>query len=284
MIPLKKFRGLLGLCLLLTAVACNNEKPAQSEDSTAATPTTNEPSINVPAVMGFSIVNQYPHDSKAFTEGLEFRDGFLYESVGQYGRSDIRKTELATGKVLQAAKMEDRYFGEGLTLLNGKLYQLTYKEGRGFVYDAGSFKTVGTFSFPTQEGWGMTNNGMHLIFSDGSNKIYYMDPASQQIVKQLTVTDEHGPVYRINELEMIKGYLYANQWQVDVILKIDTATGNVVARADMSGLRMQGGIPPSTGDESAPETMNGIAYDAASNRIFVTGKNWPKLFEVKLDN
>lgn len=282
MIQLKKFSGIAILAATLAITACNNEKPAESTENTSAT--TTEPDMNVPAAISYNIVNQYPHDPKAFTEGLEYRDGVLYESVGQYGESDIRKVELATGKILQSTKMEDRYFGEGLTILNGKIYQLTYKEGKGMVYNLGTMKQESMFSFPAQEGWGLTNNGTHLIFSDGSNKIYFMDPANQSIVKQLTVNDERGPVYRINELELINGFIYANIWQADVIVKIDTTTGRVAGRVDMNTIREQGGIPPNMNNEEMPETMNGIAFDAKGNRIFVTGKNWPKIFEVKLDN
>jgi glutamine cyclotransferase len=180
--------------------------------------------------------------------------------------------------------MEPRYFGEGMTLLNGKLYQLTYREGRGFVYDPATLKKEQTFTFNAPEGWGMTNNGVYLIFDDGGNVLHYLDPATYKEVKQLTVTDEHGPVNEINELEMIHGYIYANQWQTDNILKIDTTTGRVVGRADLSNLRQRTGIAPISGNPHGPDVLNGIAYDAAANRIFITGKNWPKLFEIRLDN
>lgn len=282
MIQLRKYSALALMAATLAITGCKDEGPKENTDTSATT--TAEPSVEVPASISYNIVNQYPHDTHAFTEGLEYRDGVLYESVGQYGKSDIRKVELASGKVLQATKMDDRFFGEGLTILNGKLYQLTYREGKVLVYNLASMKQEGAMTYPAQEGWGMTNNGTHLIVSDGSNKIYFMDPATMNVVKQLMVNDERGPVYRINELELINGYVYANQWQADVILKIDTATGRVVARADMASIRQQGGIPPNTNNEEAPETMNGIAWDATGNRIFVTGKNWPKIFEIKLDN
>ena len=276
----KKYSGILFAALFLAA--CEN-KPTENSSATSSS-TTAEPEMNVPAVLSYNIVEQYPHDSKAFTEGLEYIDGVLYESVGQYGKSDIRKVDPTTGKILQQAKMDDRYFGEGLTVMNGKIYQLTYKEGKGFVYDLATMKQLSSFSFPAQEGWGMTNNGTHLIFSDGSNKIYFVEPGSMKVVKTLSVTDEQGPVARINELELINGYIYANQWQADLVLKIDTTTGRVAARADLSTIRIQGGIPPNMNDENAPETMNGIAFDAKGNRIFITGKNWPKMFVVRLDN
>ena len=265
---------------MLMINSCGSNEQAQV--ASVAPAATNQ--AMAPAVITYDIINEYPHDPGAFTEGLEFKDGYLYESTGNYGRSDIRKTDIKTGKVLLSSKMEARYFGEGLTILNGKIYQLTYKEGRGFVYDATTLKQERTFSFNTAEGWGMTNNGTDLIFDDGTNILHYIDPATFKEVKILAVTDEHGPVNEINELEMIQGFLYANQWETDYILKIDTTTGHVVARADLGNLRQRIGIQPPSGNPRAPEVLNGIAYDAATNRIFITGKNWPKLLEIKLDN
>lgn len=259
---------------------CNNEpKPSNNTNDTATIAAS-----NVPAMIPYDIVNEYPHDPAAFTEGLEFKDGILYEGTGQYKHSDVRKVDLKTGKVLLSKKMDVKYFGEGITVLNGKIYQLTYREGRGFVYDAATLREERTFTFTANEGWGMTNNGAYLIFDDGSNILHYMDPVSFKVVKQLAVTDEHGPVNEINEPELIHGYIYANQWRTDYILKIDTATGHVVGRADLSGLRQRIGIPPPNGREDGPDVLNGIAYDAANNKIYVTGKNWPKLLEIKLDN
>ncbi len=276
---LSKYCLLPGLLLI---AACGNEnKPVP-----AATEGTNNTANNlgVPAVIPYDIINAYPHDPTAFTEGLECKDGVLYESTGQYGYSDIRKIDLKTGKVLLSKNMEAQYFGEGLTILNGKIYQLTYREGKGFVYDLATLKLLNTFTFTTAEGWGMTNNGRYLIFDDGTNVLHYIDPNSYKEVKQLAVTDEHGPVNEINEPEMIQGFIYANQWQTDYILKIDTTTGHVVGRADLGTLRQRAGIPQPTGRKNGPDVLNGIAYDAATNRIFITGKNWPKLFEIKLDN
>jgi len=270
---------------ILFACACNNEnKPTSAGTVATDNNATGSSSITVPAVISYDIINEYPHDPTAFTEGLEYKDGILYESTGQYGYSDIRKVDLKTGKVLLTVKMEPRYFGEGLTILNGKVYQLTYKEGKGFIYDPVTLKQERTFTFNTPEGWGMTNNGTNLIFDDGSNVLHYLDPYTFKEVKQLAVTDEHGPVNEINEPELIRGYIYANQWQTDYILKIDTLTGKVVGRADLSTLRQRAGIPPVTGNPHGPDVLNGIAYDATNNRIFITGKNWPKLFEVRLDN
>ena len=266
----------MGLFLLSS---CNNNKPV--EESSTVESTNNS---MVPKVIPYDIVKEYPHDPKAFTEGLEYKDGFLYESTGEYGVSDMRKVELVTGKPIVIQKMEARYFGEGLTMLNGKIYQLTYREGRGFVYNQATLKQEQTFTFVAPEGWGMTNNGKQLIFDDGTNVLHFIDPATYKEEKTLKVMDEHGPVNEINELEMINGFIYANQWQTELILKIDTSTGHVVGRADLGTLRERGGIPPLSGRKGTPEVLNGIAFDAANNRIFITGKNWPKLFEVRLDN
>lgn len=255
----------------------HNEKAAHDDTGTALR--------NVPAVLQYSVVREYPHDTKAFTEGLQYVDGILYEGTGEYGASDVRKTELATGKVITSHKMADKYFGEGITVLNGKLYQLTYRERTGFIYDAGTLQPQGTFSYNAAEGWGMTTDGRHLIYDDGKNLMHYIEPGSFREVKTLHVTDENGAVDNINELEFIRGYIYANQWETSYILKIDTASGKVVARADLSELsRMNGPQGMSTDGSRGPDAMNGIAYDSTGNRIFITGKYWPKLYEVKLDN
>jgi glutamine cyclotransferase len=277
-----KLNKLLMVALMASCLftACNNGDNNKTSETAA-----NDANTVMPVSIPLQVVNVYPHDAACFTEGLEFIDGYLYESCGEYDKSDVRKTDITSGKVLQRTPMEKQYFGEGITVLNGKLYQLTYREKTGFVYDLKSLKPIKKFSFNTAEGWGMTNDGTHIIFDDGTNNIYYLDTASLQPVKQLSVSDEHGPVENINELEFIKGFLYVNQWQTEWILKIDTATGKVVARADMSELRQKLGIsgyPPAR--MGAPDVLNGIAYDKATNRIFVTGKFWPKLVEVKLDN
>ena len=276
---LKKLNNYSVFVLLMLAAACNNDnKPA--ETATAE----NKDAVVIPSTISWDLVHEYPHDPGAFTEGLEYADGFLYESTGQYGQSDIRKTDLKTGKVVLQTKMEARYFGEGCTLLNGKIYQLTYREGRGFVYDAATLKQTGTFRFDAAEGWGMFNNGTSLIFDDGSNVFHYIDPATFKEIKKLTVTDEHGPVNELNEPELINGFIYANIWETEKIVKIDTATGRVVGRADLSGIRARIGIPGLSRRPGSPEVMNGIAWDKSGNRVFITGKNWPKVLEIKLDN
>ena len=225
-------------CLLLAAstlfvTACGDGDTA--EETTGETTETTE--SWVPAVINYEIVKEYPHDHTAFTEGLQYVDGHIYESTGQYGESDIRKTDLETGKVLQKTKMDGKYFGEGLTVLNGKIYQLTYREQTGIIYDQKTLKQVGTFTFPNREGWGMTTDGTHLIYDDGSHILYFMDPNTFKEVKRIEVLDERGQVQALNELEYIKGFIYANQWQTDYIYKIDPATGKVVGRANLFDLR-----------------------------------------------
>lgn len=248
----------------------------QKEKTEAASPQ--------PGYIPFDILNEYPHDPAAFTEGLEYHDGFLYESTGEYGTSELRKVDVKTGKVVQRVKMESQYFGEGLTILGGKIYQLTYREGKGFVYDLNTLKLLKTFAFNAPEGWGMTNDGKSLIFDDGTNVLHYLDPETLKETHTLAVTDEHGAVNQINELEMIHGFLYANIWQIDVIVKIDPATGKVVGKADLSNLRQRIGLPPMSERRGDPEVLNGIAYDSAGNHLYITGKYCPKLMEVKLDN
>jgi glutamine cyclotransferase len=244
----------------------NSDQPAEEGD--------------VPAAISYQIVKEYPHDPKAFTQGLEWRNGQLVEGTGQFGESNVRMVDLASGAVKKEVKNKEEIFGEGVTVLNGKLYQLTWQNRLGYVYDAATLKLEKEFSFNT-EGWGITNNGKELIYSDGSSNLYFLDPATLKETHRIGVYDNNGPQGNLNELEYIKGFVYANKWQTGYILKIDPSSGKVVARADLSDLRGKSGI-----DIANPnaDVLNGIAYDSATNRIFVTGKYWPKLFEVKLDN
>jgi len=269
---------LLQCSLVLLFSACSNNE--HHEDAN----TSGTPSIAVPTLISYQLMNEYPHDTAAFTEGLEFDNGYLYESTGEYSTSDLRKTDVKTGKVVLSRKLNNNFFGEGLTILNDKIYQITYREHKGFVYNKTNFKLERTFTIDANEGWGLTNDGKYLIYDDGSNMLHYLDPNSFKEVKTLAVTDEHGPVQNINELEFIKGFIYANIWKADQIIKIDPATGKVVARADLGDLRQKTSIPQPGNSRTSPEVMNGIAYDATSNKIFITGKYWPKVFEIKLDN
>jgi glutaminyl-peptide cyclotransferase len=266
----------------MSIVSCNDtDETSTGDDGTKTT----QPAVEPLKLIPYSIVKEYPHDSTAYTEGLEYVDGKLYESTGHYGKSDIRITDLATGKILKQQKMADKYFGEGMTILGDKIYQLTYQEKTGFVYDKQTLKPLQTFSYNTAEGWGMTTDKTHLIYGDGQTSLVFLDPATLKEVKRVEVVDQYGPVGNVNELEYINGYIYANQWQTNMILKINPADGKVLGYANLDDIRRRTGIPEKEpGNETAPEELNGIAYDAASNRIFITGKNWPKIIEIKLDN
>jgi glutamine cyclotransferase len=265
---------------LLSACNGGGSNTTQSAGTTPASPDNSQP-----ASLGYQIIKIYPHDTACFTEGLQFVDGKILESGGQYAQSSLRFSSLETGKPLKEIKLEKRFFGEGCTQLNGKIYQMTYKENTCFVYDAVSLNKVKEFSYHFGQGWGMTTDGKNLIISNGGSNIFWYDPETFKEVKRVGVTNQYGPVGQINELEYIKGFIYANIWQEDKIVKIDPESGRVVAVFELSDLRAKTGIPnPDITSETAPEVMNGIAYDSAANRIFITGKYWPKLFEVKFDN
>ncbi|MER3555832.1 MAG: glutamine cyclotransferase [Meiothermus sp.] len=223
-------------------------------------------------VLSFKVINSYPHDTEAFTEGLFYSGGFLYEGTGLNGKSEIRKVELKTGKVVQRRALEPKYFGEGIALFQGRFYQMTWQSGVGFLYDA-AFKPVGGFTYDT-EGWGLTTDGKTLIQSDGSAKLYFRD-AKFKLVKTVTVTADGAPVERLNELEYIKGKIYANVWQTNRIAIIDPSSGKVEAWLDLTGLALLVRAP----DPNA--VLNGIAYDAQNDRLFVTGKLWPYVFEIQ---
>ncbi len=223
---------------------------------------------------GYRVLAVYPHDANAFTQGLVYDGGDLYESTGLRQRSSVRRVDLETGQVLQMRSLADTYFGEGLTLFQNRLYQLTWQSHIGFIYDPTTFDLLNVFHYPT-EGWGLTHNGKELIMSDGTPTLYFLDPVSLQPVRQISVKDEKGPVWRLNELEYIEGEIYANVWQTDRIARIDPTTGRVIAWIDLSGL-----LPPE--DRIGADVLNGIAWDAENQRLFVTGKLWPKLFQIEL--
>ncbi|MCL6527296.1 MAG: glutaminyl-peptide cyclotransferase [Thermaceae bacterium] len=224
-------------------------------------------------VYSFKVVNTYPHDPQAFTEGLFYAGGFLYEGTGLNGRSELRKVELQTGRVVQRRALDPKYFGEGIALFQGRFYQMTWQNGIGFLYDA-SFNPVGSFRYET-EGWGLTTDGKTLIQSDGSATLYFRD-ANFKVLKTLTVTAEGKPVEKLNELEYIRGKIYANVWETNRIAIINPSNGKVEAWLDLSGLALLVNNP----DPNA--VLNGIAYDAASDRLWVTGKLWPYIFEIKV--
>jgi glutamine cyclotransferase len=224
---------------------------------------------------GYQIVNIWPHDSNAFTQGLILADGKLLESTGQEGRSSLRSVDLATGKVLKKVDVPVPYFAEGIALLNGKIYQLTWQHQLGFIYDVQSFERVGQFNYDG-EGWGLTTDGQSLILSDGSNRIRFLDPSSFRVTKTITVLDNKVPVNELNELEFVQGSIYANIWHDDRIAIIDAQSGRVTGWIDLAGLIPEGELH----DDEA--VLNGIAYDQKNDKLFVTGKLWPRLFEIKV--
>ena len=225
-------------------------------------------------VYGYDVVNVYPHDREAFTQGLLYRDGVLYESTGLNGRSSLRKVQLETGKVLQQISVDARYFAEGLVDWGARLVQLTWNTNVGFVYDLGSLKQQQTFSY-TGEGWGLARDEKRLIMSDGTSTLRFLDPQTFKVTGQVPVTDGNTAVRDINELEVIDGQVYANVWLTDRIAIIAPDTGRVTAWLDLSGIRG----PVRSGSD---DVLNGIAYDAARDRLFVTGKLWSRLFEIRI--
>lgn len=223
----------------------------------------------------YEVVHEWPHDTGAFTEGLVFRDGRLLESTGLNGHSTLREDDLDTGRVVRSVTLDAKYFGEGLTVLGGKAYQLTWRNHVGFVYDAATFRRIGEFHYPW-EGWGLATDGRYLVMSDGTNTIRFLDPATFKVVRSIDVTAYGWPVERLNELEWIKGEIFANVWQTDEIVRIDPATGLVRGIIDLTGLL------PAFDRAGHVDVLNGIAYDPATDRLFVTGKWWPRLFEIRL--
>jgi glutamine cyclotransferase len=225
-------------------------------------------------VYGYKVVRSYPHDPQAFTQGLVFHDGFLYESTGLNGQSSIRKVKLDTGEVLQIHKIAERYFGEGIALWQDSIIQLTWQSEIGFVYDRDTFAPRRTFQY-TGEGWGMTQDGRRLIMSDGSADLRFLDPKTLQQTGRVTVRDAGVPVRNLNELEIVKGEIFANVWQSHRIARISPKTGQLTGWIDLRGL-----LTPQ--EARGVDVLNGIAYDAAGDRLFVTGKLWPRLFEIAI--
>ena len=226
-------------------------------------------------VYSYNIVNTYPHDPDAFTQGLVFEEGVLYEGTGLLGQSTLRRVELETGDILQILELSDEFFGEGITVYEVKIIQLTWQSHVGFVYDKNSFELLQQFSYST-EGWGITHDGERLIMSDGTSTLHFLDPQTFEEIGELAVFDDDGPVAKLNELEYIQGEIYANVWQTDRIARIAPDTGRVVGWIDLEGLL-------TAEDRTEPvDVLNGIAYDADTDRLFVTGKLWPKLFEIEL--
>jgi len=272
---------LLFVACLLLAIGISSCAPGQLFGGPTLTPTPTATLTPTPTPAGISnygytIVKRWPHDTAAFTEGLIFENGNLYESNGQNGASDVRIIDLNTGSVKSSVKLGDEYFGEGMTILNHKIYQLTWMNNKGFIYDENSLMLLGEFQY-VGEGWGLTNDGHYLIISNGSNAITFLNPETFQIQKVVYVYDKGTPVLSINELEYVNGVIYANIWHSDKVVQIDPQWGEILGWIDLTGLRSK------EAEQNGEAVLNGIAYDAASDRLFVTGKLWDTLYEIKLE-
>jgi glutamine cyclotransferase len=266
-----KLRLILVLALALSCFQCQPSSNGGGSTANTATAPANGP---VPKY-GYQIVNIWPHDSNAFTQGLVLMDGKLLESTGQEGFSSLRRVELESGKVLKKVDVPEPYFAEGLAALNGKLYQLTWQHNIGFIYDAQTFDRLGEFNYQG-EGWGLATDGQSLILSDGTSRIRFIDPAGFRVVRSITVTDAGQPVRELNELEYVKGEIYANVWHDNRIAMIDPQSGHVNAWLDLTGLMPAGEL------QDPEAVLNGIAYDQANDLLIVTGKLWPRVFEIKV--
>lgn len=250
--------------------------PAMSPLAQPMPPDAHPTSMVAPKLYTYRVVNVYPHDQGAFTEGLTVRDGKFLEGTGEEGQSNLRRVEIETGKVLESRPLDQQYFGEGVTELNGKIYQLTWKNGTGFIYDAATFAPQGQFQYTT-EGWGITHDGQRLIVSDGTPTIYFWDPATLQQTGGIYVSMFGLPISQINELEYFDNAIWANVWQTNLVVRIDPQTGQVTGVVDFAGLLDY--APPT---QKPTDVLNGIAYDEATGRLFVTGKWWPAVFEIEL--
>jgi glutamine cyclotransferase len=263
--------GCLALALSLAAAGC---APANGAATADEAPVTTSSAGQEEVLETFEVVREHPHDAAAFTQGLTYHDGYLYEGTGRRGQSSLRRVDIETGRVVQQADLSPVLFGEGITLHDGRLFQLTWTSGVGFVYDLETFEVADQFRQFTQ-GWGLTSDGESLIQSDGTVNLYFVDPETMQPSRSIQVHDANGFIDRINELEYIDGDIYANVWHSWEILRISPRDGRVIGRVDLSGIFDADSLPD-------PESvLNGIAYDPDTGRIWVTGKLWPKLFEVR---
>jgi glutaminyl-peptide cyclotransferase len=268
------------MILILNLTACRPVESSAPSSIPACSPVASTTSALPPPSQPvkeytYRVINAYPHDENAFTEGLVFDNGTLYEGTGRYGSSFLRKVDLATGAVQQSQNLASQYFGEGITVFKQNIIQLTWKSNVGFVYDKDSFNLIRQFSYPT-EGWGITQDGERLIMSDGSSTLHFLSPDTFSSVGTVKVEDGDVPVTKLNELEYIQGTVYANVWQSDQIVMINPENGEVTGWIDLKGLLQTRNYA------GKADVLNGIAYDSISDRLFVTGKLWPYLFEIKL--
>jgi glutamine cyclotransferase len=266
---------LLGQFFALPSATCPEWKEKNTQENLTSQIRLEQKTVDQTPTYGYRIVNRYPHDPNGFTQGLVFVDGFLFEGTGLRGRSSLRKVDLLSGNILQIRRLPNRFFGEGVTVYNNKVIQLTWRANLGFIYDKDTFQLLETFHYPT-EGWGITHDGQRLIMSDGTSILYFLDTKSYKEIGRIEVRDSKGPVSKLNELEYVKGLILANVWKTERIAQISPETGQVVGWIDLRGL-----LSPEERVQRV-DVLNGIAYDQRNDRIFVTGKLWPKLYEIEL--
>lgn len=261
------------MIVVLFITACSNDSPDDTGNVTATN------TIKPPANINYNIVNTYPHDTSSFTEGLIWQDNILYEGTGLEGHSRLMKIDIKNGKVSKSISLDPSIFGEGITILNDKIYQLTWQNHKVYVYDAKTLKKIKELTWE-HDGWGLTNNGTDLIVSTGDSNLYFVDPETFKIRKIVGVSDHNGPVGNLNELEYVDGFVYANIFLTDFIIKIDPANGHITGKIDLSGLLTKAGKHVDT-DEGY--VLNGIAYDSTKKSMYITGKKWPLIFEMKVN-
>jgi glutamine cyclotransferase len=268
---MKRIIGIVSVLVIILA-ACQNTD--QNNNSNAVS--TNV--IPVPTVMNYQVIKVFPHDTSAYTEGLYLENGFLFEGTGNYGESFLAKVNLSTGKAVKKITLNSQYFGEGISRIGNKIYQLTYREHKVFVYDTNFNKLPQEFEWP-YEGWGMTTDGKSLILDTGGSNLYFVNPETFKIERTLGVSDNNGYLSMINELEYVDGYVYANVYQTDDIIKINLSNGMVEARANLKGILEANNQPY----YENRDVLNGIAYNPATKTFYITGKKWPALFEVRFN-
>ncbi|MBC7366317.1 MAG: glutaminyl-peptide cyclotransferase [Undibacterium sp.] len=268
--------------LLALLVGCGGKPPATATPGVSTPPPAALPSAPVANTAAapvpeytYQVVSTFPHDPAAFTQGLVYLKGVLFETTGLNGRSSLRRVEYQTGRVLQKSDLPSQYFGEGMTIIGDRIFQITWQNQKGFVYNLASFAVEKEFTY-AGEGWGLTTDGQALILSDGTHTLRFLDPTTFTVLRTISVFDRGRPLRRLNELEYVKGEIYANVWQTNTVVRIDPTSGQLLGTVDFSGL-----LSPDD-YRHHPDVLNGIAYEASGDRLFITGKLWPKLFEVRL--
>jgi glutamine cyclotransferase len=262
-------KKLLYILLTVCFITCKNDDRPQVGKITG--------SPAAPKSITFAVLNSFPHDTSSFTEGLLFYKGDLYESTGLPGKSRLMMVDLKTGKALKSISLDPKYFGEGIVIINDTIYQLTYQDKIGFMYSLNDFKKIGEFTFASPEGWAMTTNGKEIIASDGTSNLYFYEPGTFRLLRTQTVTESGSLSFNVNELEYIDGYIYANLWQTPYIVQIDPNSGAIVGKIDFSTITNQVKLK-----YPYAEYFNGIAYDSTTKKMYVTGKNWPEMYEIEL--